>query len=226
MGDYMGKAILCYGSSNVWGFIPGSFDSNTWLAERYSKSERWPGILETELSPLGYSIIEEGLNGRTTAFDDEVAKKPYRNGLTQLPVCLESHYPLDLVILSLGINDLKTQYQQSAESISENMRVLVQLVKNSNKGPHRNPPKVLLIAPQLLRREGLPMLSFNEDSLKKSAALPALLKKIAEEEKIFFIETTDLLSSPKDGIHLDAEGNKKLALRVKDKILTEIFGGK
>ena len=47
-----------------------------------------------------YRIIEEGMGGRTTVWDDPL--EPLRNGLTFLPVALQSHQPLDLVILSLG----------------------------------------------------------------------------------------------------------------------------
>src|ERR1700761_1843171 len=119
MENFLKKNILSYGASNTWGFIPGSYDLATQLALRYLPHERWSGVLQQELGP-DYHIIEEGLNGRTTLFDDIENNKPYRNGLSQLTVTLESHYPLDLIIFMLGTNDTKIQFQQSAEQIAEN----------------------------------------------------------------------------------------------------------
>lgn len=114
----MTKTILSYGASNTWGFIPGSFDLVTGLAMRYSPHERWTGIVWQELG-TDYFIIEQDLNGRTTIHDDIQNGKPYRNGLTQLTVTLESHYPIDLIIFMLGTNDTKLQFNQTAQQIAE-----------------------------------------------------------------------------------------------------------
>ena len=60
----MGKRILCIGDSNTWGYIPGS-------GERYEKNVRWTGKLAQTLGE-NYEVIEEGMNGRTTAFTDKI----------------------------------------------------------------------------------------------------------------------------------------------------------
>ena len=89
-------AILCYGDSNTWGYTAST-------QERMGRWERWPGVLQRELGD-DVHVIEEGMNGRTTAFD-----RPFdlhRNGLTYLPVSLQTHAPLDAVVISLGTNDL------------------------------------------------------------------------------------------------------------------------
>jgi len=39
------KTILCYGDSNVWGNIPGSYNPETGLSQRFPKNKRWTGIL-------------------------------------------------------------------------------------------------------------------------------------------------------------------------------------
>jgi lysophospholipase L1-like esterase len=64
------KTILCYGDSNTWGYDPAT-------GERHARDERWPGVLRRELGD-GYLIIEEGLNGRTTVWDDPI--EGYKNG--------------------------------------------------------------------------------------------------------------------------------------------------
>jgi len=91
------KRILCFGDSNTWGWNP--IDK-----QRYSKNERWPGVVAKFLGE-GFEIIEEGLNGRTTVWDDPVEGN--KNGKEHLPIMLETHRPIDLLILMLGTNDLK-----------------------------------------------------------------------------------------------------------------------
>ena len=71
------KTVLCYGDSNTWGYSP--IDGT-----RYARDVRWPGVLRNELGE-GYLVIEEGLNGRTTVWDDPI--EGYKNGnqyLTQI----------------------------------------------------------------------------------------------------------------------------------------------
>jgi lysophospholipase L1-like esterase len=86
------KTILCYGDSNTWGYAPGT-------GKRYLRHERWTGVLQ-QLLGSNAVVIEEGLNGRTTTLDDPT--KPFRNGKDYLIPCLDSHAPLDLVVLMLG----------------------------------------------------------------------------------------------------------------------------
>jgi hypothetical protein len=96
----MGKRILCIGDSNTWGYIPGS-------GERYEKNVRWTGKLAQTLGE-NYEVIEEGMNGRTTAFTDKI--EPGTAALDYLYPCLISQFPLDYIIVMLGTNDTKTRY--------------------------------------------------------------------------------------------------------------------
>ena len=65
-------------------------------------------------------MVEEGLNGRTTRWDDPI--EPGRNGLTYLRPCIESHQPLDLIVIMLGTNDLKRRFDLSASDIAAGRR--------------------------------------------------------------------------------------------------------
>ncbi len=65
----------------------------------------------------GYEVIEEGLNGRTTVWDDPI--EGYKSGKEYLIPCLELHKPLDLVAILLGTNDLKTRFGLSAYDVAE-----------------------------------------------------------------------------------------------------------
>ena len=93
------KQILCFGDSNTYGYIPEN-------GKRYAYADRWTGILSERLKDEDCRVIEEGLCGRTTVFEDEL--RIGRRGADLLPVLLESHSPLHRVILMLGTNDCKT----------------------------------------------------------------------------------------------------------------------
>ena len=58
------KQLLCYGDSNTWGLIPGT-------KERYPGGVRWTSILQEKFGTSDVHVIEEGLCGRTTVFDDK-----------------------------------------------------------------------------------------------------------------------------------------------------------
>ena len=64
------KSILCYGDSNTYGLMPDSPD-------RYPRDVRWTGILQKKLGE-DYYVIEEGLSGRTTLWDDPIEE--HKNG--------------------------------------------------------------------------------------------------------------------------------------------------
>lgn len=139
--------ILCFGDSNVWGNIPGSFDPSTGLCKRYERSKRWPGMLQSELGET-HHVVEEAINGRTTSLDEIIPGRPYKKGLALLAPALEAHYPIQVVVFMLGTNDTKVQYNRSVDEVAEGMRQLIRVVKMSNKGEKGNPPKILVIAPQ------------------------------------------------------------------------------
>src|SRR3990172_7397939 len=116
------KAILCYGDSNTWGYDPTTQD-------RFPRQVRWTGVLAQELGPE-YYVIEEGLSGRTTVWDDPV-EGLHKNGRTYLLPCLESHQPIDLILLMLGTNDLKMRFSVPAADIAASVGVLVDVIQNN-----------------------------------------------------------------------------------------------
>ena len=103
------RQILCFGDSNTYGLIPGT-------ANRYSWGTRWTSILDEKLQFYGYRVAEEGLCGRTTMFAD--AYRPGRSGIDMLPAILETHRPLELVVLMLGTNDCKAAYETTPRRLA------------------------------------------------------------------------------------------------------------
>lgn len=185
----------------TWGKNPAN-------QNRMSPDDRWTGVLDKELGD-DYSVIEEGLPGRTTVWDDPL-HGVYKNGLNYLIPCLDSHRPLDLCILQLGTNDLKKRFSLSSQEIARGISVLIEVIHNSGTGPGGLKPKILLIAPPLITTH----LSYSDEfrnSYNKSIKLPDLYAKVAVEYKCEFLDTSKLiLVSELDGVHPDISQHLKL----------------
>lgn len=202
------KTILCYGDSNTHGSKPDG-------SGRFDRHTRWPGVLRDQLGDA-YEIIEEGLGGRTTVWDDPI--EGYKNGKEYLIPCLESHKPIDLVAIMLGTNDLKTRFSLSAYDIARGAAVLVYTAKASAAGPDNRPPQVLLIAPPpvLERTNTYEFLLGGYDKSKKFAEYYAA---IAKECGCHFLDAGSVIvSSPTDGVHFDAPEHAKLGHAVAAKV--------
>jgi lysophospholipase L1-like esterase len=199
------RTILCYGDSNTWGCPPIQPGQSV---ERYGQHVRWGSVLRTALGP-GYWVIEEGLNGRTTAWDDPI-EGAHKNGKRYLLPCLESHAPIDLVVLMLGTNDLKQRFGLSAADIAASAGTLVDIVVQSAWGPKNSPPKVLLICPPPTAQ----LSGFAEmfaGAGEKSRALAAHYRREADLRGCAFLDAGQIISSSEqDGIHFEAEAQQML----------------
>ncbi|MCD6521135.1 MAG: SGNH/GDSL hydrolase family protein [Anaerolineae bacterium] len=200
--------ILCYGDSNTWGYNPHTMD-------RYPRDVRWTGVLQRELG-LDYHVIEEGLNGRTTVWDDPI--EGYKNGREYLIPCLETHKPLDVVVILLGTNDLKHRFSLTAFDIAAGAGVLVDVVQKSQAGRENRAPEVLLIAPPPLGKLS-DFTQMFQGGVEKSKELGRFYKAVAEEKGCHFLDAGQILvSSEADGVHFDPEGHKALGQAVAQKV--------
>ena len=173
------KTVLCYGDSNTYGLMPD-------LVSRYPREKRWTGILQKELAPE-YYIIEEGLGGRTTVWDDPVEE--YKNGKKYLLPCLDSHKPLDLVVIMLGTNDLKSRFSVTPFDIGTSMENLIKTVMKSDAGINFKPPKILLVTPVPIHSVGRPMDldQMIPDMENRSKALEYYYSRIAENYHLDYL---------------------------------------
>jgi lysophospholipase L1-like esterase len=210
------KNILCFGDSNTWGFIPESLTES--YPRRHPHDVRWTGVLARELGE-GFRIIEEGQNGRTTVHDDPFAL--VRNAKAVLPALLESHKPLDLVVLMLGTNDLKNVFGVSPSEIAAGAKILVQTVLGSDAGLAAKPPRLLLMCPPTIGQlSHLPDLEAKlTDAQARSQQLPKHYEAVAATLGCAYLNTQEIITpSPVDGIHLDAAAHQKLGKAVAEKI--------
>ena len=199
------KTILCYGDSNTWGAVPlHSLDD----VRRFDLTVRWPGAMR-ELLGAGYWVVEEGLNGRTTSHDDPVEGE-HRNGRTYLLPCLETHAPIDLVILMLGTNDLKHRFAVTAWDIAASAGRLVDIIRSSGAGASGTAPRVLLMCPPPLARLDL-LAGMFTDGREKSRALAPHYAAVARSRGCAFVDAGEVIAcSDVDGIHFDAGEHEAL----------------
>jgi len=195
--------ILCYGDSNVWG---RSGKETT----RYSANIRWTSTLQEKLGS-DFEVIEEGLRSRTTNLDDDDPQFPGRNGLTYLRPCLESQGPLDLVVLWLGTNDLKTKFNRSASDVALALEDLISVIK---------PIPVLLVSPPLIKEHVLKPKSQFIGAGEKSRELAPELGKLAQKTGSDFLDMSQLVQPGDfDGVHLEPESHPIVAQAIYEKIL-------
>ncbi|WP_428357015.1 SGNH/GDSL hydrolase family protein [Methyloprofundus sp.] len=192
------KTILCYGDSNTWGYIPGNNG-------RYPREKRWPSVLQRMIG-AGFYVIEEGLCGRYTVHDEPF--RVGRNGAALLQPILETHAPVNLLILFLGTNDLLHHVDITALDAARGIEVLAKIAQSSETGPLGNPPKILIISPPRIRKLSTELSQLCHGEPSKSVDFTQFFREIANERSLFFLDAAEILEpSPLDGVHLDEDAH-------------------
>ncbi|WP_454746037.1 SGNH/GDSL hydrolase family protein [Ciceribacter selenitireducens] len=197
------KTVLCYGDSLTWGYDPLTVG-------RHPHGDRWPSVLGAALGPE-VNVIAEGLNGRTTAYDDHLADCE-RNGVKLLPSVLESHKPLDLVILLLGTNDMKRGIAGTAIGATKGIDRLVKLIRHHDWGFGFEVPEILIVSPPAIcETSNVHFAAMFRGALEESAMLASFYRDLADETGCGFFDAGSVSqTSPLDGIHLDADNTRAI----------------
>lgn len=207
----MRKSIVCFGDSNTWGY-DAQHDC------RFPENIRWTGILENLLGG-NFKVIEEGLSGRTSVMDDPLFEG--LNGLTYICPCLQSHSPIELVVIMLGTNDTKERFGLTSYNIAQGIGRIAKKAKLTITGLNKECPKVLVISPPIIGKSyrytaiGEAM---GDHCAEKSAQLAAYLEPMLKEEDIHFLNAATIPMNEIDYMHLDEEGHKLLAQLVFNKL--------
>jgi len=197
------KTILAFGDSLTFG-------ANAQNGSRHAYEDRWPTVLEQGLGGAARGI-PEGLGGRTTVFDDFSAAAD-RNGARVLPTLLDTHKPLDLVVIFLGTNDLKIYLNGTAFGAAMGVKRLVEIVRQHPYGNHGPVPQVLIVAPPLTvatdHADLHPMFAPRADEAK---LFDFYYSRIARELGCSYFNAASVaVASPIDGVHLDAENTRAI----------------
>ena len=201
------KTVLAFGDSLTWGADPQT-------GGRHGPEHRWPDVLAADLG-TGVRVIADGLRGRTTAYDEHLADCD-RNGARLLPTSLYCHAPVDLVILMLGVNDMKPHIAGTALAAMQGMRRLVQIAQTHRQGflEGHHLVRVLIVAPPpLVATDSAEFTAMFAGGVAESQKLATIYRALAEEyECAFFDAGTVAHASPVDGVHLDAANTRAIGL--------------
>jgi len=197
------KTVLCYGDSLTWGY-----DADT--LGRHEFENRWPSVLQDSLGGK-VRVIAEGLNGRTTAFDDNLADCD-RNGARVLPTLLETHAPIDLVVILLGTNDMKPVVAGSAFAACQGIERLIALIRHHDWSFDYDAPEILIVAPPILcETANAPFAAMFAGGIEESGKLATLYRDLADETGCGFFDGSSVaVTTPLDGVHLDVENTRAL----------------
>lgn len=208
------KTIVCFGDSNTYGRDPVT-------KGRLDRKTRWPGVLQRTLGEE-YHVIEEGLNGRTTVWDDPVRGGSKRNGSLYLLPCLESHSPINLLVIMLGTNDLKARFAVTPYDIAESMGALIEIAQKSQCGLSGKHPDILIMAPPPLGKLTEWAETF-QGGVEKSKKLADHYERVASAYGCLFFDTSTVIQSSKlDGLHYDPEEHRKLGMSVANIVIENV----
>ena len=202
----MRRHIVCLGDSNTHGYSPEAPQF------RFGEEERWTCLLQRALGQ-DYLVVEEGLPGRTTVFED-----PVEEGMPALPYlypCLKSHAPVDLLVIILGTNDTKERLSANACAIGKGMARLVRKAQAIDCWGEKG-PNILLIAPLAIGKgvERSPVAQeMGQGCVEKSLRLPGQFRAAAKELGCAFLDanTLGLEQNPVDHMHLTRNSHRLLA---------------
>ncbi|WP_431226117.1 SGNH/GDSL hydrolase family protein [Burkholderia contaminans] len=203
------KTVLCYGDSNTHGTRPMT---RAGVLERFAREERWTGVLAHTLG-ASWRVIEEGLPARTTVHDDPIEGR-HKNGLSYLRACLESHLPVDVVVLMLGTNDLKTRFAVTPADIATSVGVLLAEIAACDAGPSGASPTLVLMAPAPIVEVGF-LGEIFAGGAAKSRQLAKRYEQVASDAGARFLDAGAIIEvSPVDGVHFEADQHRALGQRV------------
>ncbi len=203
----MKKHVVCFGDSNTHGYCAATNG-------RFDEGQRWTCLLSQKLGD-GYLVIEEGLSGRTTCFDDPIHEG--LRGLDSIYACLMSHEPVDLLIIMLGTNDTKERFGSSAACIALGLKRLADKAAAAKDAWRDGEPNILIVVPQNIAPEyaGTDIAhTMGRGCAEKSQQLAEEYRKIADLLGCHYLDANRVVSAGPneiDYMHLTLEGHAQLA---------------
>ena len=205
--------LLTFGDSNTHGTCPIVVQGEL---HRLDEKTRWPCITKEALGN-DWSLIEEGLPGRTTCFADPIMGS-FMNGWIGLKIALASHGPIDLLTIMLGTNDCKALFGNSSRDILGGVAGLLAIAQDASFQDRHGGFKTLLIAPPPIVVTGSLSSSFYGANLL-SEQLGSLYSELATHRGVEFFDSGKVIEvSPVDGVHFEDNAHKTLGKALARKI--------
>ena len=143
------------------------------------------------------------------------------SGVDYLQPCLESHQPLDVIIVMLGTNDLKMRFNVDAEDVGQGIELLIDQTRNITRS-QKIAPKIIVIGPPTIIEVGESVARIFAGAHAKSLGLPSAIGKYAQYSGAVFLDTSNLVSSSSvDGVHLEQSQHEILGRAVADLVMDE-----
>ncbi len=201
----MTRTILCFGDSNTHGTPPMSDVTHH---PRLGPGLRWPTVMAADLGE-DWTLIEEGLPGRTTCFADDMGGA-HMDGRTGLRIALASHGPVDVLTIMLGTNDLHLRYGATSERIAAGLAALLDIAKDPDIQARHGGFRTLVICPPPVVETG-PFVPEFFGGNAKALALPSLYADLAEAYGAGFLDAGTVIEvSAVDGVHFGEAMHAKL----------------
>lgn len=210
------KRILCFGDSNTRGVVP--YDLQEQHGSRWPSNVRWTGITQNNLGD-DFEIIEAGMSGRTAGFDWIWSTDNFnRNGYNHLFLTLKTHRPLDIVLVCLGVNELRKEMTSRGEDIYNAIKKLQHLVQKYTPNAH-----FVYILPPRPIADVLNQIEPGtwDDSDRKFDELRHAV--LADTNLVVWDASEENEFEKNDGLHMDAANHARFGNLVAQKI-TELLG--
>lgn len=216
----MKKHIICLGDSNTHGYCADPADCADSALARFNEEERWTCLLQRALGEE-YLVVEEGLSGRTTVFQDPLYEG--LDALSYLYPCLKSHEPVSLLVIMLGTNDTKERMSANAYAIGLGMDRLIRKAQTIDCWGPEGKPNILVIAPPPIG-EGVKTSHVADEmgvgAVEKSRQLSGEYARVAALRGGHFLDAAQLgcVFNQVDYMHLTRASHAALAAALAERI--------
>ncbi len=189
------KYILCFGDSNTNGC---GYHTGMPRRERFN---RWTGILQKNLGYDDYCLYEDGFNGRSTQYSSDNVRMS--NGYELADVVVTNNFPLDLVIIMLGTNDLFRQPGCTARLAAGGVMRIIEKMKYTAFTTGNVVPKFLVVSPTAVGETAREVLGASDAIIKESHEFAPWYREMAELEGAYFFDAAPITKTGDDGVHFD-----------------------
>ncbi|CAM1650951.1 MULTISPECIES: hypothetical protein [Bartonella] len=190
----MKKTVPAYGDTLSRGLNPIN-------QTRHANEIRWPRVPEQQFEG-SVEVVEAALCRCMNCFSDTTSIG-VRDGSTRFPRVSGFGWPLDLGMIMLATNDVKTCVARKRVAASEGMERPAENVRSRSHPLQSEPSKIIFVSPLHAAETIHPLRSglFN-GTVAKSGKPASFSPDIADEMECAFFDAASVpLVSPLDGVH-------------------------